>query len=362
MRITAAVARSAGEAFTVEHLDIEQPRDDEILVRVGAVGLSHTDLLARDQKLPVPLPAVLGREGVGWVERVGAAVSKIAPGDHVILTYVAGEPLPRSSCADTPLADFDLNFSGLRPDGSSPLSLGGERIAGAFFGQSSFATHAIARERNAIRVDKALPFPTIASLGGDVQTGAGAVINTLRPRPGSSIAVFGAGAVGLSAVIAARLAGCHPIIAVDIKASRLDLAESLGATHTIDPDGLEPIAAIRGITRDGAEFAIETTGVPGVVRQALDCLGPGGACAVAGTAPLDAEASLSMSNLQLARCVRGSLFGDGMPAMFIPRLIELHKAGRLPIERLVTEYRLDRINEAADALVSGAAVKPVLVP
>ena len=220
-----------------------------------AAGLSHTDLLARDQDLPVPLPAVLGREGAGRVERVGAQVTKFAPGDCVILTPAAAADNGLLHEADV----LDLDLSGSRPDGSSPLKRNTERVAGGFFGQSSPASHALVTERNAVKIHEDVPFPILAALGGDVQTGAGTVINTLRPRPGSAIAIFGAGAVGLSAVMAARLCGCHPIIAVDIKASRLQLAESVGAAHTIDPDGLDPVEAIRAISRNGAEFSVETT-------------------------------------------------------------------------------------------------------
>jgi aryl-alcohol dehydrogenase len=299
MRITAAVARNARGPFSIEPLDLEEPRGNEILVWIIAAGLSHTDLLARDQDLPVPLPSVLGREGAGRVERVGAQVTKFAPGNRVILTP--------STTADNGLfheADLlGLNLSGSRPDGSSPLRCNTERIAGAFFGQSSLASHALVTERNAVKIDEDVPFAILAPLGGDVQTGAGVVINTLRPRPGSAIAIFGAGAVGLSAVMAARLCGCHPIIAIDIKASRLQLAETIGATHTIDPDGLDPVEAIRAISRNGAELSVETTGLPEVSRHAVDCLTQGGVCALAGIAATGAEATLtSISSASVALC------------------------------------------------------------
>jgi aryl-alcohol dehydrogenase len=357
MRITAVVARTARQPFSIEALELEEPRRDEILIRVMATGLSHTDLLARDQDLPVPLPIVLGREGAGIVERVGSAVTRLAPGDNVVLTYAPGELLPGDADADV----LRLNLSGSRRDGSSPLRCNGERIAAPFFSQSSLATYALATERNAIKVDRDIPFPILAAFGGDVQTGAGVVINTLRPRPGSAIAIFGAGAMGLSAVMAARLAGCHPIIAVDIKASRLQLAESIGATHTIDPDGLDPVEAIRGISSNGAEFSVETTGLPDVTRQAVDCLAQRGVCALAGIAATNAEATLNLNYLRLGRTVLGSLFGDSVPALFIPRLVEFYRQGRLPIDRIVSEYGLDEINRAADDMLSGAAVKAVIM-
>jgi aryl-alcohol dehydrogenase len=355
MLITAAVVRSAREPFAMETVDLEAPRKDEILVRIAAVGLSHTDLLARDQDLPVPLPAVLGREGAGWVERVGSEVTKFARGDRVVLTFQGSEPALYGPDL------LELNLSGSRRDGSSPLSREGERITGAFFRQSSFASHVLATERNTVRIDEDVPFAVLAPLGGDVQTGAGAVINTLRPQPGSSIAIFGAGATGLSAVMAARLAGCHPIVAVDIKASRLQLAETIGATHTFDPDGVDPVDAIRAITANGAEFSVETTGVPGVTGQAVGCLAPGGSCALAGVAPADAKATLDLNRLRLGRTVRGCLVGDGLPALFVPRLLDLYRLQHFPIDRMMTEYRFDDINRAADDVLSGAAVKAVLI-
>ena len=255
---------------------------------------------------------------------------------------------------------LDLNLSGLRPDGSSPLHRNTQRIAGAFFGQSSFATYALASEQNAVKIDDDVPFAILAPFGGDVQTGAGAVINTLRPRPGSTIAIFGAGSVGLSAVMAARLTGCHPIIAIDVRASRLQLAETVGATHTIDPDGLDPVDGVHKIAQIGADFSVETTGLPGVTRQAIECLAPGGVCALAGLAAGDAEATLNLNQLRLGRTVRGSLFGDGIPALFIPRLIGFYLRRQLPVDRMVTEYGLDDINRAADDMLSGVAVKAVL--
>jgi aryl-alcohol dehydrogenase len=347
MRITAAIVRNAGNPFSIETLELEEPRKDEVLVRIVTAGLSHTDLLARDQSLPVPLPAVFGREGAGKVERVGAAVTKLATGDHVILT----------SAVDA----LEPNLSGSRSDGSSPLRRDEERVSGVFFGQSSFATHTVVAERQAIKVDNDLAFPIVAALGGDVLTGAGAVINTLRPQPGSSVAIFGAGAVGLSAVMAAQLSGCQPIIAVDIKGSRLQLAETLGATHTFDAGGVDPVDAIRAITGNGAEFSVEATGLPDPARQAVECLAPDGVCALAGIAPGDAKVTLGLNQLGVGRTVRGSLFGNGVSALFIPRLIKLYRMDCFPVDRLVTEYRLDDINRAADDILSGAAVKAVLM-
>jgi len=355
MRITAAIARNPRAPFPIEDLELDEPRRDEVLVRVMAAGLSHTDLLARNGDLPLRLPAVLGREAAGVVERVGTAVTNLDPGDRVVLSFQTGELPPNGPDI------VDLNLSGSRSDGSSPLHRGGQRIAGCFFGQSSHATYALATERNAIKIGEDVPFPILATLGGDVQIGASAVINMLRTQPGSAIAIFGVGAIGLSAVMAAQLAGCHPIIAVDIKASRLDLAETFGATHTFDPDGLDPVDAIRGLTGNGAQFSVETTGLPVVTRQAVECLAYGGSCGLVGMAAAGAVATLGIGALRRGRILRGSPFGDSVPAAFVPRLVELYRRQRFPVERMVGEYRLDDINRAAEDLLSGAAVKPVLI-
>jgi aryl-alcohol dehydrogenase len=351
MRIDAAVVNAVREPFSVEALELEEPRDDEVFVQVIAAGMSRVDLLARDQDIPVPLPAVLGCEGAGRVERIGAKVMSVAPLDRVVFACPGDGP-------DL----FGRRISRYREVEFAPLHRSGQPIAESAFGQCCFATHVLTAERNLIRVpNDDTPFSVLATLGGDVQAGASAVIDTLRPRPGSSIAIFGAGAAGLSAVLAARLTGCHPIIAIDIKASRLDMAEQFGADHTIDPDGLNPVAAIRDMSADGVEFAIDTTGDPWVIGQALKCIVPGGSCVLAGAGPVEAEVPLKFRLLLQRRTLIGGASGATHPAEFLPRLLALYRQGRFPIDRLVTEFRFEDINAAADALLSGAAVKPVLI-
>ena len=351
MRITAAVANVAREPFAIEALELEEPRDDEVFVKVMAAGMSRVDLLVRDQDIPVQLPAVLGCEGVGQVERVGAKVMSVAPLDRVVFARSVASP-------DL----FGRHISRFRSVEFAALHRSGQPIAGSSFGHCCFATHVLTEERNLIKVpDDDIPFSILATLGGDVQAGANAVIETLRPRPGSSIAIFGAGAVGLAAVLAARLAGCHPIIAVDIKASRLDLAEQFGATRTIALDGLDPVAAIRDFTAGGVEFSIEATGHAGLVRQAFECLAPGGMSVFAGTGAFDTEFRLSLRNLLLRRSLIGNPFGASDPVRFLPRLVAFYRQGHFPIDRLITEFRFDQINNAADSLLSDAVVKPVLI-
>jgi aryl-alcohol dehydrogenase len=351
MQINAAVVNAPREPFSIETLELEEPRDDEVFIRVIAAGMSRVDLRARDQDILVPLPAVLGCEGVGRVERRGAKVMSLAPWDRVVFTHASGSYPP-----------FGRRISQFRAVEFAALHRSGQPIAGSFFGQGCFATHVVTQEQNLIKVpDDDTPLPVLAAIGGDVQAGASAVIETLRPRPGSSIAIFGVGAAGFGAVMAARLTGCHPIIAVDIKASRLDLAEQLGVTHTIDPDGPEPVAAVRNLAADGVEFAVETTGDPQLASRAIECLAPRGTCVLCGVGKSDADLVLKHSLMMECRTVVGNPFGTDDPAYFVPRLIGLYRRGGFPVDRLVAEFRFDEINSAADALLSGAAVKPVLI-
>lgn len=363
MNITAAVAREKEQPFTVEELDLEGPRAGEVLVRVVAAGMCHTDLIVRDQWYPVPLPCVLGHEGAGVVEEVGDGVTKVEPGDNVVLTFAScgkcatclrGRP---TYCLDF----FGLNFGGARLDGSSPISKDGQPVHGHFFGQSSFATHALATERNVVKVSEDAPLDMLGPLGCGIQTGAGGVLNTLHPEAGSTIAVFGTGAVGLSAIMAAKIAGCTTVIGVDVKPERLKLAEELGATHSINGNDTNSVEAVKEITGGGADFSVETTAVPAVFRQAVDALGPLGTCGLIGAARLGTEASFDMNDILIpGKTIRGIVEGDSVPDVFIPRLVELHAQGRFPMDRLVKFYDLDGINDAAHAAEEGEAIKPIL--
>lgn len=364
MEIQAAVARSAGQPFTLEIAEIDQPADDEVLVRIVGVGLCHTDLVARDQIVPYPLPAVLGHEGSGIVERTGALVSKVAPGDHVVLTFAScGQCQACETGRPAYCREFALrNFGGTRSAGGSTLrSHDGSELCGCFFGQSSFASHAIASERNVVKIATNVPLDIMGPLGCSIQTGAGAVLNALRPSTGSSIAIFGAGPVGMAALLAARVAGCSRIIIVDLKQPRLDLALELGATDVLDAAKVDPVAAIRSLTGgEGTGFSIECTGVPQVVRQAVECVRITGTSGLVGTAPMGAETSLDINSLVLGRTVKGIVEGDSLPDIFIPQLIELWRQGRFPFDRLITFYRLDEINKAIEEVAQGHVLKPVL--
>jgi aryl-alcohol dehydrogenase len=364
MQIQAAVARAVNAPFAIETVSLEEPRVDEVLVRLVATGICHTDMSMRDHKIyPVPHPVVLGHEGAGIVERVGLGVTKVKPGDHVVLCSNSCGHCP--SCA-AGLPSYchhfnDYNFFGVRADGSSPLSKDGETVH-YFQAQSSFATHSICRERSIVKVREDAPLELLGPLGCGVMTGAGAIINSMAVDVGDSLAVFGTGSVGLSAVMAARLVGAATIIAVDLVDSRLALARELGATHTINPAKEDSTAAIRRITGEtGVNFTLETTASMRVLRQAIDVLAPRGTCGFVGGAPKGIELTVDVEHVMVGgRTIRGIIQGDANPDTFLPKLIDLFMAGRFPVDRLVKFYPFEAINTAVAEASSGAAVKPIL--
>ncbi|MCF7695829.1 NAD(P)-dependent alcohol dehydrogenase [Mycetohabitans sp. B2] len=362
--ITVAVVRAPQQPFTIEPARIRGPQGDEVLVRVVATGLCHTDLIMRDQYYPVPLPAVLGHEGAGVVEQVGPNVKNLKAGDHVVLTYGAcGHCNPCASGHEAYCKDFyPLNFGGSDAHGHTALQTPeGETLHDHFFAQSSFATYALAREHNAIKVPTDAPLELLGPLGCGIQTGAGAVINSMKVRPGSSFAAYGAGAVGLSAVMAARVAGVTTIVAIDVVPSRLELARELGATHTVNSREANIVEAVREITGSGADFALESTGTPEVLEAGIEALGGLGTIGIVGAPKLGTRASFDVNNLLLGgRSIRGIVEGDSVPQVFIPQLVKLYQQGRFPFDRLVKCYPLEQINQAAEDSIKGITLKPIL--
>jgi aryl-alcohol dehydrogenase len=361
--VTAAIVESAGAPFELAAIELGDVQPDEVRVRMAASGICHTDLLIRDGSFPTPMPVVLGHEGAGVVEEVGAAVTRVSVGDRIALSYASCGGCPTCAsgrpfyCADF----FGRNFLAARSDGTTALSRDGEPVHSHFFGQSSFATGAIVNECSIVPIADDIPFEVVAPFGCGVQTGVGSVVNTLRPRAGSSIAIFGAGGVGLSAVMGAVICGCEPIIAVDVRPGRLELARELGATNTVNAAEADPVEAIQEITGGGVDTSLEASGVPGVLRQAVDVLAADSVCGLVGAPPLGTEEALDVNGLlSTGRTVRGVVEGHSVPQTFIPELVDLWRDGRLPIDRLVRAYDFDQINEAADAALAGDVVKPVL--
>ncbi|WP_101949893.1 NAD(P)-dependent alcohol dehydrogenase [Mycobacterium sp. 3519A] len=354
MRITAAVSRSPDSPFTVETVDLDAPRADEVLVRIRATGVCHTDL---SSKARIPVPAVLGHEGAGVVEVVGAAVAGLAPGDHVVLSYRSCGECGQCRAGHRPycVRSQQLNSSGRRVDGSATLSQNGTALFGAFFGQSSFAQYALASPDNVVVVDPSVDLTLAAPLGCGFQTGAGAVLNVLTPEPDSRLVVFGAGGVGLAAVMAAKAIGVETVVAVDPVASRRAKAAELGASGTVDPATEDVAATVRGATH-----ALDTTALPDVVATALSVLQARGVLAVVGLGAR--HANVDMIDLMLqGKTIRGCVEGDANPSTFIPRLLDLHADGRFPMQAIVRRYDAHDIETAVADARSGDAIKPVLV-
>ncbi|MBV1697249.1 MAG: NAD(P)-dependent alcohol dehydrogenase [Hyphomicrobiales bacterium] len=361
--VTAAVVRQKGGPFVIEKLRLEEPRADEVLVRIVATGMCHTDMVVRDQVYPVPQPIVLGHEGAGVVEKVGPSVVKVRPGDHVVLTFMScGRCRMCAQGRPANCENFNAhNFSGARADGTGSLADEHGPIHDHFFGQSSFSTFAVANERNVVKVPKEAPLELLGPLGCGIQTGAGAVMNALKVGHGDSFAAFGAGAVGLSAVMAARAIGATTIIAVDVVPARLALARDVGATHAVDARKRDPIAAIREITGGGVQFSLETTAIPEVVRQAIDSLGVRGTCGIVGAAPPATEINIDVTEfMQMSKTVYGIIEGDSVPDIFIPTLIDLFLQGRFPFDKLTKMYPFEQINDAASDSEHGLTVKPII--
>jgi aryl-alcohol dehydrogenase len=362
--IKAAVVRDKGGPFQIESLTLEAPRRDEVLIKIVATGMCHTDLVARDKLYNVPHPIVLGHEGSGIVESVGEDVLKVAPGDPVVLTFMScgrctpcylGKP---SYCKRA----YPLCFGGAREDGSTATTdLHGAKVHDHFFGQSSFGTYALAHERNVVKIRKDAPLEIVGPLGCGIQTGAGAVINALKVTPGASFVTFGAGAVGLAAVMAARIAGATTIIAADVVPSRLEMAKEMGATHTVNSKETDAVKAILEVTGGGVDFSLEATGRPQVLRQAIEALGTLGTCGIVGAAPLGAETSFDINGVMIpGKKIYGIIEGESLPDVFIPQLVELYMQGRFPFDRLVKFYNLDEINQAAKDSEKGGTIKPII--
>jgi aryl-alcohol dehydrogenase len=364
MKIQAAVLRELHRPLLIEELELDDVRGNEVRVRMRACGICHTDVACRDAVIPIKMPLVLGHEVAGIVEEVGRNVTSVRAGDHVLLSFSSC-----GSCASCLTAQpaycehFNpMNFGGVRSDGTTTLRSSNGAVNSLFFGQSAFATHAVVPESSLVRISPDLPMDVLSPLGCGIQTGAGAVLNSLRARPGDAIAIFGVGAVGMSALLAARASGCSKIIAIDRVRSRLDFALELGATAVVDGSTTADLTgAVRAIARAGVTHVVDSTSVGEVVAQAIQCLAPRGSCALVGMyspghrLPIDTRV-LVLNGIN----VKGVVEGDSKPADFIPRLIELYQAGRLPLDRLVTPFRFADINAAMEASATCSALKPVL--
>ncbi len=352
-KIRAAVLRKKGGPLRIESLEMEGPREDEVLVRIVASGICHTDIDFIDNWDDADTPVVLGHEGAGVVEQVGKRVKNIKQGDHVVLSYQScGKCRQCKSGNPAHCKQFwEANFGFKRLGGSNGLQR--SRVQGHFFGQSSFATHVLATERNLVVAPKDLSLELLAPLGCGLQTGAGTVMNSLKVSKGKSIAIFGTGAVGIASIMAARIVGAHPIIGVDIIPMRLRLTLELGATHVIDNRHDKITSRIFDITGSGVDYVVETTAHPKMHQLAVNVLNPHGIVAL-----LTGENGVNLSE---GRKTLGIIQGDAVPQRFIPKLIKLYRAGQFPFDRLIRFYKFSEINRAIADAKRGVTIKPVLM-
>lgn len=366
MQISAAVVQEVGAPFVLTDVDLQEPGPGEVVVQIAGVGICHTDIAVKEGHMPFPFPGVLGHEGSGTVVSVGTDVTTVAVGDQVAISFNSCNACPRCATGEPAYCHnfLEYNFGGARRDGSSGLAAAGTKVAANFFGQSSLATHALAHERNVVKLPPGAPLELVGPLGCGIQTGAGAVFNSLDVQPGSTLVIAGAGPVGLSAVLAAVVREAASIIVVEPHQNRRELAIELGATDVVDPLAGEISEQVRNIAPAGADYAIDTTAAAPVVEQLLASLGMRGMLGMLGV-PADPQAGFTVGLFQppmLGLTIRGIVEGDADPQTFIPYLLDLRAQGKFPFDKLITTMPLAQINEAVDAQLRGEVLKVVLTP
>lgn len=360
----AAVMPAANAAFELQTVTVDDPQPGEVLVEVKAVGVCHTDLIMVSGAFGTSFPAVFGHEGAGVVAAVGAGVTKVAPGDKVLITFNSCGECSRCENGDPAYCEqfTPLNMACARGDGSSRIHVHGKPLSDNFFGQSSFASMSIASERNVVKLAPDADLAALAPLGCGIQTGVGAVTRSLEARAGQSLVVIGGGAVGLSALLGGRIAGCSPIILVEPQEGRRAVAIDLGADHTIDPTAGDLADAVRAILPKGADLVVDTSGHTPTATASLGFLATKAKLALVGV-PGSLDAVLPVPIVQWITSggtVRGVVEGDSDPDTFIPELIAHANAGWLPYDRFVTTYPVAEINRAIEDAHAGRAIKVVL--
>lgn len=364
MKITAAVVKEQGAPFTLEDdIELHEVGPTDLQIHMVASGICHSDEAIRKGDASVGYPAILGHEGAGIVEKVGSEVKNFQVGDHVILSFYADGTC--DNClkgVPTQCRNYgDYNLSGVRADGDDQFTKNGQHISN-MFNQSSFTTTTVVDQRNAVKVDKSLDLRKLGPLGCGYVTGSGTVFNTLQPKPGDTIAVFGTGAVGLAAMMAGRISGCIKVIAVDVVPQRLKLAQELGATDTINSNDEDAVAKIQQLTNGyGVDWTVDTTGIPAVIKNSVLALAQGGTCAAIAVTPKLLEISTWNDLCVDDRKVVGVNMGDSIPQVDITRLIEFYKLGWFDFDKTEKFYDFKDINQANADSVSGKTIKPVLI-
>lgn len=363
MKTRAAVHYTDTPLLALSELTLDEPQDNEVLVHITATGICHTDIAVINDQIPVPSPVVPGHEGAGVVLRTGKKVTHVQPGDHVVLTLAScGHCHPCTTGRPTYCAEHQaLNWQAARADGSVSLRDGSHAVHSHFFGQSSFSQYVVADASGVIKVPADAPLRFLGPFACGFMTGAGAVLNSLSPEAGSSLAVFGTGAVEMAAIMAARIAGCEPVIAVDINNERLSAAADAGATHCINPAETDLMTEINRITQGrGVNYSVESAGHPGVMKNAVQVLAEQGSCVLTGVVAADAVLPVDIMHLIRGRTVKGSIMGDAEPSVFIPELVNLFLQGKFPADKFIQFYSFGDINKAIEDSRSGKCIKAVI--
>jgi len=364
MQITAAILWEQGKPLVIEEAELEAPRAGEVLVEVKAAGVCHSDLHPARGDWPTKTPLVLGHEGTGIVREVGPGVTKVRPGDHVVFCWApACGACPMCLEGRPVLCDrlLKTTYRNRLPGGGTRLRARDQEIA-HFNSTACFADYAVVAEEGAIPIPTDVPFAVLATIGCAVVTGVGAVKNAARAQQGNSVVMIGAGGVGLNVAQGASLAKCAPIIAVDLRATALNLAQDFGATHTIEASE-NVVEAVRELTKGrGADYVFDTVGAPATIAQAVECTRKGGSVVLTGLSRTDTLASIpAFPFVMQEKRLIGSVYGSGQPLVDIPKLVELYREGKLKLRELVTHtYRLDEVNEALNTLAGGTDARGII--
>jgi S-(hydroxymethyl)glutathione dehydrogenase/alcohol dehydrogenase len=364
--VKAAVLYETKKPLRVEQVDLDGPKHGEVLVKIGAAGVCHSDYHFMNGDLPIGLPCVLGHEGAGVVEEVGEGVTTVKPGDHVVLLF-------RPNCGHCEFCSQGrpalcwmagkFRNTGRMLDGTSRFHRDGVEIL-HFLGVSCFSERTVVPEQGVVPIAPDIPFEVAALVGCAVMTGVGAVMNTARVVPGASVLVIGAGGVGLNCVMGARLVGADPIIVADVIDAKLEAAMDFGATHTVNARTHDLVEGVRELAKDGVDYSFEAIGNPKTMSAAFATLRRGGTATAVGIAPFGSEMSINAGDLVYSeKTLKGSYYGSARPQADMPRLLELYQHGKLPIDKLITRrYKLEEVNEAYDALLKGEVARSVLIP
>lgn len=357
----AAVFHGPNQPLKIENVDIDDPRDREVLVRTVASGVCHSDLHFVDGLYMWPTPAILGHEAAGIVEKAGKQVTYVKPGDHVIMCLSVFCGYCPDCMSGHPNLCSNKTATQRGPGDKPRLAQGGTAI-NQFADLSTYAEKTLVHENALVKIDNEFPLDRAALIGCGVITGVGAAINTAKVTPGSTVAVFGAGGVGLSVIQGARIAGARKIIVVDKFESKLALAKRLGATDAVDASNADPVEAIRSMTGGGVEFSFEAIGLKKAAEQAYECLAPGGIATIVGMVPLGQKVEVDGFSLLFEKRIQGSMMGSNRFRIDMPRLIEFYRQGRLNLDEMISKRgKLEDVNEAFRAMKAGEVARTVLM-